>query len=240
MTELINEQILKIRKNHKLSRSGLENISGFKERTIGAYERGEREPSREYLEFMSLYFGYHPDNFKSDSAYVLNPGVHQVLMYQSMYDYTDEQMADRLGISLDDYLTMIRKNSLNRPGSQERTPHFILKIADTLNLSPSELGLERTVYEPSSDGKTWHKNENSEYTTTFDRAEKKAVKITVKDYAKVIKKRNQPKENYTPISTTNELPEKYKEVIELLPFVPDSFIDTLIEKLKAMREAQKL
>jgi len=55
-----------------------------------------------------------------------------------------------------------------------------------------------------------------------------------------ISSKSQPETTYTPISKLDEIPEKFKEILELLPFAPDSFIDTLTDKLKAMRDAQKL
>ena len=61
MKKLINKTIEKIRKDNKLSRRELAELSGFKERTILSYERGENQISSEYLKFICLYFGFCSD-----------------------------------------------------------------------------------------------------------------------------------------------------------------------------------
>jgi len=48
--------LIEIRKSKKLTRKELSDISGFKERTIASYERGEREPTKEYINFIESYF----------------------------------------------------------------------------------------------------------------------------------------------------------------------------------------
>lgn len=46
--------------------------------------------------------------------------------------------------------------------------------------------------------------------------------------------------NITPLTTVDNIPEKYKELLNLLKFAPDSFVDELIKKLKAMKDLQSL
>lgn len=53
-----HEKLAQMRKDAKLSRRELADISGFNEHTILAYERNQNPASYEYLEFCSLYFGY--------------------------------------------------------------------------------------------------------------------------------------------------------------------------------------
>lgn len=59
-TELttIKIKLTSMRINAKLSRRKLAEISGFNEHTIKAYEITQTPPSRDYVEFCSLYFGY--------------------------------------------------------------------------------------------------------------------------------------------------------------------------------------
>lgn len=51
----------------KMSRKELARISGFKERTILAYETAESTAKSDYLEFCSLYFGYELESIKDNT-----------------------------------------------------------------------------------------------------------------------------------------------------------------------------
>lgn len=62
-----HEKLAKMRKDAKLSRRELAEISGFNKRTILAFETGERQPSFKYLQFCALYFGYELSSIQ-DSA----------------------------------------------------------------------------------------------------------------------------------------------------------------------------
>ena len=62
-----HEKLRAIRKEAKLSRRELAEISGFNKRTILAFETGERQPSYKYLQFCALYFGYELSSIQ-DSA----------------------------------------------------------------------------------------------------------------------------------------------------------------------------
>ncbi|MDY6188734.1 MAG: helix-turn-helix transcriptional regulator [Campylobacter sp.] len=53
-----HEKLAKMRKDAKLSRRELAEISGFSEHTIVHYERGGNPPSNDYVKFCALYFGY--------------------------------------------------------------------------------------------------------------------------------------------------------------------------------------
>jgi len=248
MNKLINEVITDIRKKHKLSRKGLESVSGFKERTIGSYERGESRVSEEYIEFMSLYFGYTEDYIHDVSSSLLDDGIRTILMYKSIYNYDNEKMSELLGFDLTDYVDFVKKNNLSRDNI-----HFILHLAIKLNINFYNLGkklphqvqkLKKGIfnnYLNSNMAKYFSEYENiNDFENRLNENLSSGLEITPEYYANIIKKRNQPKENYTPISEANELPDKYKEIIELLPFAPDSFIDTLIEKLKTLKETQQL
>lgn len=62
-----HEKLAKMRKDAKLSRRELADISGFSEHTIVHYERGGNPPSNDYVKFCSLYFGYELSSIQ-DSA----------------------------------------------------------------------------------------------------------------------------------------------------------------------------
>lgn len=271
MKKLINEIITDIRKRHKLSRKGLENLSGFKERTIIGYERGEREVSDKYIEFMSLYFGYYEDyiraiSFKSNS---IDGALRTLLMYQSIYDYNDTKMSSLLSdynIKFDELKEDLKSGNFHKK-NESNVDLFI--IAEILKIKPSLMHgnleklksyrLENVKKEKYQELKKEQPSEDyitlisSIYINDSERkellkdivnreniAEKNGINITPEYYASIIKKRNQPKENYTPSTALNEIPSKYKEIVELLPFAPDSFIDTLTDKLRTLKETQQL
>lgn len=62
-----HEKLAQMRKDAKLSRRELAEISGFNEHTILAYERNQNPASNEYLEFCSLYFGYEIKSIENDN-----------------------------------------------------------------------------------------------------------------------------------------------------------------------------
>jgi len=241
MKKLINEIITDLRKRHKLSRKGIENISGFKERTVGSYERGERDVSKEYVEFISLYFGVPEAYIRGESTTIkLDKTLQIILMYQSIYNHSDENMAHLLATTTIKYQEFKRKNYLG----ELREALNLLSIAEELKIKPSFLGVDLTNTLLSLSLKTkeeqTHINKIENLNERFNFAEKIGTTITPEYYASIIKKRNQPETTYTPISNLNEIPEKFREILELLPYAPDSFIDTLTEKLRTMRDAQKL
>ena len=53
-----HEKLAKMRKDAKLSRRELAEISGFNEHTILAYERNQNPASNDYVKFCGFYFGY--------------------------------------------------------------------------------------------------------------------------------------------------------------------------------------
>ena len=62
-----HEKLAQMRKDAKLSRRELAEISGFNKRTILAFETGERQPNFKYLQFCSLYFGYEPESIQDNA-----------------------------------------------------------------------------------------------------------------------------------------------------------------------------
>ena len=62
-----HEKLAKMRKDAKLSRRELAEISGFNEHTILAYERNQNPASNDYVKFCAFYFGYKIESVR-DSA----------------------------------------------------------------------------------------------------------------------------------------------------------------------------
>ena len=62
-----HEKLAKMRKDAKLSRRELAEISGFNKHTILAYERNQNPASNDYVKFCAFYFGYELSSIQ-DSA----------------------------------------------------------------------------------------------------------------------------------------------------------------------------
>lgn len=227
----INKKLEQIRRERKLTRKDLENISGFKERTIGSYERGENYPSKEYLDFISLYFGYTKDSIldeKSDIA-KLDNFTNTILMYKSIYNETDEKMAILLSYAYDDIkkyydnienIYNVFKNNLDI--SQ------LIKICETLHITFDCLVKDLSIFTHI----TPKEKEKIKELNTI------GLNITPEYYASIIKKRNTP-EKITPLNTLSDIPPKHQELLELLKFAPDSFADEIIKKLKEIKKLQE-
>lgn len=250
MKDLINAKLERIRKSQKLTRKGLEKISGFKERTIGAYERGENYPSNEYIEFMCLFFGYIEDYFKKDRNAELDPVVNIILMYQSIFNYDDKKMAELLNISLDEF-----KNKFNINLSEidtryiEYEPKERFIIAENLGIKPSLLhgrldeDKNKIIYKLNlpiyDDNKKKIDESIRDIVEREIKAETKGINLTREYYASIIKQRNQP-EIITPDTQKEAIPDKYKEILELLPYASDSFTQNLKNKLLELKKAQQI
>jgi len=79
--------LMEIRKENKLTRKALSELSGFKEITIASYEKNLRRPSKEYIRFMSLYFHVHEDyiNGLSINDVLINTYYRVFEMYKEIY-----------------------------------------------------------------------------------------------------------------------------------------------------------
>lgn len=270
MDKLINEVITDIRKKHKLSRKGLENLSGFKERTIIGYERGERKPPKKYIEFMSLYFNYKTEYVEAISFDDKNIDtvLRTLLIYQSINNYDDNKMSELLADYRFNYKELKEDLKTSRYHRKSDSNENFFIIAEILKIKPSNIygNLEShkmmrlkkekldKFHKIADDNPNMNHDEINHLSFVSDDerkklfkdiverenlAEKNGIDITPTYYASIIKKRNQPK-SYTPMTELNEIPQKYKEILELLPSAPDSFIATLTEKLKTLKEAQQL
>lgn len=276
MQNSIGNRLEEIRKEHKLSRKGLEEISGFKARTIESYEKGQNQPSREYIEFISLYFGYTEDYIKgliadeliediiiynketfdisnddinisdilsnennhfyfTDINVTLDETVRILKMYQSIYNYNNIKMAEILEISPNDYENTIKNNysffDFYEP----------LELALKLNIKPISFGsfLIRLAVLNTEDKEHYEKLKDKCETIEIKQFLTNPLYVNPSYYASIIKQRNSP-EIVTPNTQKELIPDKYKEILELLPFAPDSFTQNLKDKLLEMKKAQKL
>jgi len=239
MNKLINEILTDIRKEHKLTRKGLEGLSGFKARNIENYERGVSKPPSEYIEFMSLYFGYTIDYINGKSKSVLGIFFQVVKMYQSVYNYDDKKMAELLNLNIESYKNEfnINSNSIKNNIFKKHCLGKCFEVLEILNIKPSSAKIYKTQIEQSS---IYDENKIENLEERYSNLELKGVEMTPDFYASIIKKRNSPKDNYTPKDELKEIPSKHKEILDLLSYAPDSFIDTIIEKLRTIKDSQVL
>ena len=261
MDKLINVRLQCIRRDNNMTRKALEFISGFKVRNIASYERGENQPPKEYIEFISLYFGYTEEYIKgnhTDNKYI-NKTIKIILMYQSIYIYNDNKMAKLLQISVTDYIKLINEAYLSigviTNYFEKKREHLnynekMLNIAFRLNIKISSFNFDFINDDNTIDNIFSSYLDDDTKTTTIseyirDKAlvnvnNSRGIEITPTYYASIIKKRNEPKKSYTPNDEAKNIPPKYKELLALLPFAPDSFVDTIIVKLKNIKENQIL
>lgn len=282
MKDLINIRLEEIRKEHKLSRKGLEEISGFKARTIESYERGQNPPSIEYIEFISLYFGYKKEYIegKEVTQKELNEEIATIFMYQKIFNYDDEKMADLLSIDIEDYKEIIkilyeingRHENLKIENQEhltifENLPYhkvrlkMIYRYYDiyiyfalmlNINLKCFSGQFDNNLYFIFEDNKNNRRIKDrglNDFITfimydlpIYEQLSKNydnGLDITTKYYASIIKQRNQP-EIITPDTQKESIPDKYKEILELLPYASDSFTQNLKNKLLELKKAQQI
>lgn len=254
MEEIISKKLKEIRQNNKLSRNDLEDISGFKVRTIGAYERGENPPSKDYIKFISLYFGYTEKsiiNDKETRIYKLDRGIQTLLMCQNSFNYSDSQMSNLLRLCITDYNSIIKSNNLSK-----RNIRFVVTLAHMINIKIScffDLNkidtniplldfekeyIEKTTIEDLKIFENLHLKD-VDLKSLINTTETNGIEITPEYYASIIKKRNQP-ETITPLNIVDDLPPNHKKLISLLPYAPDTLIKEIIKKLETIKELHKL
>ena len=243
MKDLINIRLEEIRRENKLSRKDIEEISGFNHLTIGGYERGNRTPSKEYIEFISLYFGYKKEYIegKSEDKF-LDYSIKILLMYQKIFNYDDKKMANLLNISIQDYYNILK--------NCETTNELIVKFSSSLKISiPSFLNgrineskMENSIVELIYEDIQGYKKSiviSFDIFKKYFNANDNIIAITPDYYASIIKQRNQP-EIITPDTQKESIPDKYKEILELLPYASDSFTQNLKNKLLELKKAQQI
>lgn len=234
MKDLINIRLEEIRKEHKLSRKGLEEISGFKARTIESYERGQNPPSKEYIEFICLFFGYSINFINGKDSTLLNDFKRVINIFQSIFNYDDEKMAELLNISLEEYKNKYNYLTCEHTISKKLDENFLL--LEKLNIKPSSISLTLNEMELK---KIFFTVEIKNLENRFLTLETNGLNITPEYYALIIKQRNQP-EIITPDTQKESIPDKYKEILELLPYASDSFIQNLKNKLLELKKAQQI
>lgn len=257
MSLLTNEILLNIRKSHKLSRRKLEKLSGFKERTIMSYERAERPPSEQYINFMGLYFDVNTDYIKRriDNDKKITPFKKTLLMYQDIYKYSNMQMSNLLDLRSEDFYLRVLEFDLSDP---KRNTPLIIETAEYLNVKPSCIGLTTPSlgkYKPyeerdgitkeivqacNEENEPFHNERLKNFDTRIEILEEKGIMLDNVYYANAIKSRNLAKDNYTPIIEAPKLDTKYQNILDLLPYAPDSFLEDITAKLQALKDIQKL
>ena len=261
MNKKTYEKLFEIRKNSKLSRRKLSDLSGFKEPTIVGYEKGLRKPSEEYIRFISLYFNVLEEYIKglNEQKEEYTPLKRVFLMYQDIYSYSDSEMANLLDFknNTEMYQKLLKEDVYN---VKNRGICVILESLEYLNIKPSCVGLTLPSIEPKEPNlerleKKLDKNaidehlkQNQEYfeerKALFDKRivilEKKGINLNVEYYAENIKRRNLAKKNYTPPKEVKELPKKYQAIVDLFPYASDKFLNDIYSRLKTMKEIQSI
>lgn len=250
----INEILQNIRKEKALSRKAIENISGFKERTIGSYERGERKPTSEYIRFISLYCGITKEcllngDISGKNAKCNIPELRFILeVYKAINNVNDEKELNIGGA----YFLDSKRLSIE---DLEK----IYKLCEKLKIKPSSFGFvfsgeetEHKMYD-GIDIFVYKLTKNEERREEYKELEKREKEVFKKlkklesdsnlifysfdYYCEILKKRNDPKEIFTPNSPV-AIDSKYQEIVELLEYVPDSFIEKLTISLKKIKKEQ--
>ena len=111
MKELKNK-LETMRKEAKLSRHKLAEISGFNEHTIKAYETTDTPPSKDYIRFCSIYFGYEIISIKATGKELVKmyPAEQVLRIFGVISGYSDYQM-----------LSLINKQGFTAKTLQEAT-----------------------------------------------------------------------------------------------------------------------
>ncbi|CAA6802551.1 MAG: Unknown protein [uncultured Sulfurovum sp.] len=257
----MHEILLEIRKNSKLSRKKLSDLSGFKEPTIVSYEKGLRKISDKYIQFISLYFNVSEDyirGYKSENE-EYTPLKRTILMYQDIYSYTDKEMGSLMDFMSDGkfYKEFLE---IDVADIKKRNISLIIESIESLNIKPSCVGLTLPTIEPierkmerlganlSDDAIKEYVKQNKEHfeerKEMLDKRvfimEEKGINLNNEYYAENIKQRNLAKKNYTPVKEVKELPKKYQDIVDLLPYASDKFLEDIHNKLKTMKEIQSL
>ena len=281
MKDLINIRLEEIRRKNKLSRKDIEEISGFNNLTIGGYERGNRTPSKEYIEFISLFFGYKKEYIegKEVAQKELNEEIATIFRYQRIFNYDDEKIADLLSIDIEDYKEMIkilydmkeRHENLEIENKEhlsifESLPFYKVKLKQIkyyfdvyiyfalmfnikLQCFSGQFSNNLYLFFDENKGKKLKDKGYNSFITfliydmpIYEQLSKNydsGLDITPDYYASIIKQRNQP-EIITPDTQKESIPDKYKEILELLPYASDSFTQNLKNKLLELKKAQQI
>lgn len=127
----IGKRIMELRKKHKMTRKALSNLTGIKERSIAAYERGENRPSAEFIEALSAHFGINPTlilrgDYESPSKFTAF-----LRKYKFVKKIAHNKLSELLGIDID---TLEKWLINHRP-----EPDEILLVSEKLHIKPFDL-----------------------------------------------------------------------------------------------------
>lgn len=127
----IGKRIMELRKKHKMTRKALSNLTGIKERSIAAYERGENRPSAEFIEALSAHFGINPTLIlKGDFERISN-----FTAFLRKYKFIKKLDSNELSKLLDINIHTLEEWLVNyRPNPEE-----ILLVSEKLHVRPFDL-----------------------------------------------------------------------------------------------------
>jgi hypothetical protein len=222
-----------LRKKVKLSRKAIENLTGFRERTIGSYERGERAASSDYINFIQIYCEHDIENNRKLSTH-----KKIIEIYKFIYNQTDEDIMNILQIDKNTY-----NKYINITHSKIDMINFILLLSSSLKIKPSQFDL---VIMGNDDikfnGKVIMKmmiqddvdiNQIIKLENSLNHKE-----LSVEYFLSVLKKRNSPTSIFIPNEKDLNIVDEYKQILSLLEFAPKEFIQKLIIKLEEFKNTQ--
>lgn len=286
----LNELITEARKKNKISRKGIEHISGFNERTIGAYERGELTIPDKYLSFIFIYFnikkecfekgiiteieylnGYEKYKKKDNTIDRCNMNEKRLVIerYKAIHNLTTDELILKIGINkssseyFETYFDYDQISTSLYGDKKISDLGYYALICKQLKIKPSSFGFclswnglcmehkEIETYSTYLTYKTISDEEKEKYKIYTSQEEKDKKELLEyendkefilydeKYYLSVIKARNNPKNVYIP-TQKEAIPDKYKEILELLPYASDSFTQNLRNKLLELKKAQQI
>lgn len=282
----LNELITEARKKNKISRKGIEHISGFNERTIGAYERGELTIPDKYLSFILIYFNIkkecfekgiitkieYPHNSKYRTPFDkcnMNNKRLVIERYKAIHNLTTDELILKIGLRKNSYGIFESffdsdKIDTSLYGDEKISDlgYYVL-ICKQLKIKPSSFGFdlsydELSMYHKEIESysiyltyKTFTDEDKEKYKRYLEQEEKDKKELLKYEndkefilydeeyYLSVIKARNNPKNVYIP-TQKDSIPDKYKDILELLPYASDNFLHNLEKKLLEMKKAQQI
>lgn len=132
------QRITKLRKKSGLSRKAIAQKSGFAERTIAAYERGERKPTLKYLGFLSLEYGIPIDFLQNGTGPTrINPISHALVKITHIHKIALSDIALKINVEASKI-----ENMAHDP-IKYADYRLIIKICEDFDIKPSEFGLAR-------------------------------------------------------------------------------------------------
>lgn len=135
-----HEKLAKMRKDAKLSRRELAEISGFNEHTILAYERNQNPASNDYVKFCAFYFGYKIESVRDSAKELEKMSIlkQTFIIYQAI-EYDELLEADSIEIADDDDPKKWRKVKFSfSPDLRDYTDKELSRIFKNNNINPAD------------------------------------------------------------------------------------------------------